>query len=253
LVYPFTAAVVVFVRWCWRNSVRTRPLVVLSLAGMFVIQLGGVVYRIRRDPYHREYLPAADFLRARAQPGDLIMGSHELRFTLGFRDDFVDDRLLGLKTGKRAGFIFVEEIYQGRFDTVLLKNPAQFARLQERLAQYRVIYNEKNYRVLALRPEFKAGAVRPRHTLWRAPADLLDTAQFAQASSSGRIRTANRSRHSLHAVCLASWYWCGDNPLTRPCPLIILILPHEGDHPGGGAGDPLAPHHIHDPQVSGTD
>src|ERR1035438_10556149 len=60
LVYPFTAAVAVFVRWCWRNSVRTRPLVVLSLAGMFVIQLGGVVYRIRRDPYHREYLPAAD-------------------------------------------------------------------------------------------------------------------------------------------------------------------------------------------------
>jgi hypothetical protein len=97
LVYPFTAAVVVFVRWCWRNSVRTRPLVVLSLAGMFVIQLGGVVYRIRRDPYHREYLPAADFLRARAQPGDLIMGSHELRFTIGFRDDFVDDRLLGLE------------------------------------------------------------------------------------------------------------------------------------------------------------
>ena len=64
---------------------------------MFVIQLGGVVYRIRRDPYHREYLPAADFLRARAQPGDLIMGSHELRFTIGFRDDFVDDRLLGLE------------------------------------------------------------------------------------------------------------------------------------------------------------
>src|ERR1017187_7209700 len=81
LVYPFTAAVVVFVRWCWRNSVRTRPLVVLSLAGMFVIQLGGVVYRIRRDPYHREYLPAADFLRARAQPVDLVMGSQELQFT----------------------------------------------------------------------------------------------------------------------------------------------------------------------------
>jgi cytochrome c oxidase assembly factor CtaG len=90
LVYPFTAAVVVFVRWCWRNSVRTRPLVVLSLAGMFVIQLGGVVYRIRRDPYHRAYLPAADFLRARAQPGDLIMGimgSHELGFTIGFRNN----------------------------------------------------------------------------------------------------------------------------------------------------------------------
>lgn len=155
LIYPFTAAVVVFVRWCWQNSVRTRPLLALSLAGMFLIQVGGVLYRIRRDPYHRDYLPAVGFLRARTQPGDLIMGSHELGFTIGFQNNFVDDHLLGLGTGKRADFIFVEEIYQGRFDTVLLKNPAQFARLQERLAQYRVIYNEKNYRVLALRPEFK--------------------------------------------------------------------------------------------------
>jgi Dolichyl-phosphate-mannose-protein mannosyltransferase len=155
LVYPYTAALVVFVRWCWQNSLRTRPLVALGLAGMFVIQVGGVVYRIRRDPYHREYLPAVDFLRAKAQPGDLIMGSQELGFTIGFRDDFVDDHLLGLQTGKRADFVFVEEIYQGRFDTVHLKNPAQFARLQERLSQYRVVYDAKNYQVLALRPEFK--------------------------------------------------------------------------------------------------
>jgi hypothetical protein len=179
LIYPLTAAVVVFARWCWQNSPRIRPLIALGLAGMFVIQVGGVTYRIRRDPYHREYLPAVDFLRARAQPGDLIIGSHELGFTLGFRDNFVDDHLLGLETGKRADFIFVEEIYLGRFDTVHLKNPAQFARLQERLAQYRVIYNEKNYEVLALRPEFKrapsGGAV-----LCGRPAPLLDIAQVAQ-------------------------------------------------------------------------
>jgi len=158
LVYPYTAALVVFVRWCWQNSVRTRPLVALGLAGMFVIQVGGVAYRIRRDPYHREYLPAVDFLRATAKPGDLIMGSQELGFTIGFRDNFVDDHLLGLETGQRADFIFVEEIYQGRFDTVHLKNPAEFARLQKRLSQYRVIYDEKNYQVLALRPEFKVTA-----------------------------------------------------------------------------------------------
>jgi hypothetical protein len=119
---------------------------------MFIVQVGGVAYRIKRDPYHKEYLPAVDFLRAHAQPGDLIMGSHELGFTLGFGDNFVDDHLLGLETGKRADFILVEEIYQGRFDTVRLKNPAEFAKLQERLAQYRTIYNEKNYQVLALRP-----------------------------------------------------------------------------------------------------
>ena len=47
------------------------------------------------------------------------------------------------------------EIYQLRFETVRLKNPALFAKLQERLRQYRVIYDQKSYQVLALRPEFK--------------------------------------------------------------------------------------------------
>lgn len=155
LVYPYTGAVALFVRWCWRNSARMRPLLAVGLAGMFIIQAGGVAYRIRRDPYHREYLPAVDFLRAHAQPGDLIMGSHELGFTIGFRDNFEDDHLLGLETGRRADFILVDEIYQLRFETVRLKNPPLFAKLQERLSQYRVIYNEKSYRVLALRPEFK--------------------------------------------------------------------------------------------------
>lgn len=155
LVYPYTAALVVFVRWCWKHSVPLRPLLAIGLAGLFFIQLGGVMYRIRRDPYHHEYMPAVDFLMAHAKPGDLIMGSQELGFTIGFRDNFVDDHLLGLQTGKRADYILVEEIYQGRFDTVHLKNPAQYARLQKRLREYRVIYDKKNYQVLALRPEFK--------------------------------------------------------------------------------------------------
>ena len=155
LVYPYTAAVALFVRWCWRNSARMRPVLAVGLAGMFIIQAGGVAYRIRRDPYHREYLPAVDFLRAHAHPGDLIMGSHELGFTIGFRDNFEDDHLLGLETGRRPDFIFVDEIYQLRFETVRLKNPALFAKLQERLRQYRVIYDQKSYQVLALRPEFK--------------------------------------------------------------------------------------------------
>jgi len=157
LIYPFTAAVVVFSRWCWRNAVRTRPFVALALAGMLAISVGGLVHRIRRDQYHREYLPAVDFLRARAGADELIAGSHELGFTIGFQDHFVDDHLLGLDTGKRPDFILVEEIYQLRFDTVQLKNPALYARLLERLAQYQVIYNQNNFQVLALRPEFKLG------------------------------------------------------------------------------------------------
>src|ERR1039457_5758940 len=176
LVYPFTAAVVVFVRWCWRNSVHTRPLVVLSLAGMFVIQLGDVVYHIRRDPYQSGVSPGGRFL-ARPRPAGRFDHGHHGQSRVGIYHRLPEQ-------------FFVEEIYQGRFDTVLLKNPAQFARLQERLAQYRVIYNEKNYRVLALRPEFKAGAVRPRHTLWRAPMVLVRRQPAHQTMSLDNIDLA---------------------------------------------------------------
>src|ERR1022692_2585086 len=90
LVYPFTAAVAVFVRWCWLNSVRTRPLVVLSLAGMFVIPLGCVGYRIRRVSSLRASRGAGNSLPKQVQTGHLIMGimgSHELGFTIGFRNN----------------------------------------------------------------------------------------------------------------------------------------------------------------------
>ena len=189
LVYPFTAAVALFARWCWHNAVRARPFVALCLAGMFIIQVGGVIYRIRRDPYHREYLPAVKFLRARVRPGDLIMGSHELGFSIGFRDNFVDDHLLGLETGKRADYIFVEEIYQGRFDTVRLKNPALYAKLQERLSQYRVIYDRKNYQVLALRMRQKGKPGGEQSLV------------VGQASTPARVLQDPLRRPCLHASC----------------------------------------------------
>lgn len=153
LVYPFTAAVVLCASWCWRSYRRTRLFVAIGLTGMLAIQAGGAIYRIRRDAYHREYLPAVRFLKAHAKPGDVITGSHELGFSIGFRDNFADDHLLGVEDGRRAKFLFVEEIYRGRFDTVRLKNPAEFLRLAARLAQYQVVYDDRDYQVLELRPK----------------------------------------------------------------------------------------------------
>ena len=151
-VYPLTAAMVILVRWFWVNAAPMRPLIAVGLAGLFVIQTGGIAYRIRRDAWHKEYLPAVAFLRAHAKPGDLIVGSHELGFTIGFQPDFVDDHLLGLNTGKWPDYIFVEEIYRGRFDTVKLKNPEEYDKLQTRLTQYHPIYKENDFEILERGP-----------------------------------------------------------------------------------------------------
>jgi len=153
LVYPLTAGTALFVRWCWLSYPRLHSIIALGVVGIFAIQIGGVVYRIRRDAYHREYLPAVAFLRSHAKPGDRITGSHELGFTIGFRDNFVDDHLLGLNTGKWPDLVFVEEIYQLRFDTVRLKDPALYRRLRERMAQYQVIYDRNFYQIWERRGE----------------------------------------------------------------------------------------------------
>ena len=151
VLYPLTAALVVFVRWGWQNYSRARPAFTVVIAGLFLVQVGGAIYRIRRDAWHKEYLPAVVFLQAHAKPGDLVVGSHELGFTIGFQDNFVDDHLLGLQTGKLPNIIFVEEIYRGRFDTLQLKHPDQFLQLQKLLSNYHVIYDNQLYEVLALR------------------------------------------------------------------------------------------------------
>ena len=151
MVYPLTAVLVVFVRWCWQNYSRMRPVLVAGLAGLFLVQIGGAIYRIHRDAWHKEYLPAVAFLEAHAKPGDLIVGSHELGFTIGFQKDFLDDHLLGLQTGKRPDFILVEEIYRGRFETVELEDPDEYAKLQKILSNYQVVYDNKLYQVLKLR------------------------------------------------------------------------------------------------------
>ncbi len=150
-VYPLTAALVVFVRWCWQNYSRARPLFAVALAGLFLVQIGGAAYRIHRDAWHREYMPAVAYLQTHAKPGDLIIGSHDLGFTLGFQKDFMDDSLLGLQTGKRANFIVIEEVYRGRFDTLQLRHPDQFANVQQILSNYQVVYDNGLYQVLALR------------------------------------------------------------------------------------------------------
>jgi hypothetical protein len=149
-VYPISAALVLFSRWCWRSFKRGPLLVACSLAGLLAVQIGGDVFRIRRDAWHKEFMPAVAFMQARARPGDLIVGSHELGFFLGYGDSFVDDGMLGLDTGRTPSYIFLEEIYNLRFDAIRERQPREYARLEDRLKDYQVIYNQTNYRVLAL-------------------------------------------------------------------------------------------------------
>ena len=63
------------------------------------------------NDYRGRYLEATNFLKRNAKPGDLIMGSGELAFELGFEGQVVDDSRLGFLSGKKPEYIVLEAQY----------------------------------------------------------------------------------------------------------------------------------------------
>jgi 4-amino-4-deoxy-L-arabinose transferase-like glycosyltransferase len=108
----YTALLAVASAWFWRKYVGSRAFVVALLVPFLVVQLGILSFRIVHNDYRGRYLKAVDFLKQDAKPGDLIMGSGELAFELGFDGQVLDDARLGFYTGKKPEYIVLEAHYR---------------------------------------------------------------------------------------------------------------------------------------------
>ena len=108
----YTALLAVVSAWFWRNYVSLRVAVVALLVPFLAVQLGVVSFRIVHNDYRGRYLKAVEFLKHNAKPSDLIMGSGELGFELGFDGHVLDDARMGFLTGKKPEFIVLEGHYR---------------------------------------------------------------------------------------------------------------------------------------------
>src|SRR5262249_18800864 len=64
------------------------------------------------NAYHRTYLPAVAFLDSILKPDDLVTGTAELAFHMGFYNpQLVDDLWLGRWSGKRPTIVVVDDWY----------------------------------------------------------------------------------------------------------------------------------------------
>lgn len=148
IIYIYTSLLVLWLCWCWRERKLPRILIVLAVLGLVTIQSGGLIQRGRINQYKTGYTSAVNFLRSHTTPDDLIMGSQELGFALGFEGNFLDDYRLGLSSGKHPDYIVIEDIYEDRFDMLHQQRPQDYAKLQELLKQYSVVYSQGDYRIL---------------------------------------------------------------------------------------------------------
>jgi hypothetical protein len=138
----------------WAVSEWTRGGMRKMLAGgavgvLLALQLAWAAYGIRRDLYHTAYLPAAEYLKQHAAPGDLLYAVSEFGFTLGFYGNLRDDATLGYFTGKRAAYIVVDAAgYEQAFKGFAAKNPQLDQYVRKTLAEeYRKVYSGPVYEI----------------------------------------------------------------------------------------------------------
>jgi hypothetical protein len=106
---PMIALLALVLDW----MLRTRRVAAWAVAGVFVvvgsIQLMTTVSRVRQDAYHTRYMQTIAFVKRNQRPGDLVMGSSELGWELGWSKNLIDDFRLGYFTGKKPDIVVLDK------------------------------------------------------------------------------------------------------------------------------------------------
>jgi len=145
---PFAALLAIVLEWFWDHFPRLRLVPILCFAGLIALQAGGSALRMRFNVYKNQFLPAAAYINQHARPDEMVMGSAELGFGIGFDRNLVDDILIGFKSGYRPEFIVQESNWQLLMEVFRTERPPVFAHMQHLFAEeYRLVYDENGYKI----------------------------------------------------------------------------------------------------------
>jgi hypothetical protein len=139
------AAMAICLVWLWERRSRATRIVIIGAAMAVLGNVSVVGYRILHDDYRGRYVKVIQFLSSHARPNDLVMGSGELAFDLGFEGRVVDDCRLGFYTGKRPQFIVMEHQYYAMWIPTLSVYERQVSRYISKLLgdDYKIVYDQK--------------------------------------------------------------------------------------------------------------
>jgi hypothetical protein len=155
--YCSLGAVAIVWFWNLRPDRIWRGAVAGALGMLMLVQVGGVLLRVRLNTYGKTYAPAVAFLRQHAGNSDLIMGTCDLGFAFRFAPNVIDDIHLGYESGKRPRFIVIEEAYRSNLQAwKTSRHPAErsvYEYASDLLArEYRVVYDQATYQIYERRP-----------------------------------------------------------------------------------------------------
>jgi hypothetical protein len=138
--------------WLWDHRPALRKLLVPAFAGIILLQAGGSAVRVRQNVYGKRFLPVAHYINDHAAQDELVMGSAELGFGIGFDRNFIDDVELGFRTGRIPRYIVFEENWNGVLEAFASERPDVYRYVHDQLSnKYDVVYDAEGYRIYKLR------------------------------------------------------------------------------------------------------
>lgn len=148
-VFPLYAILLAaLICWLYQNGRFPRVLLVLFAAGFCLLQMGGSLYIIYQNPYHRQYLSVTDFVVRHAAPGDRIVGTTELGFGIGF-DRLIDDMALGYYAGKPGPDVLIlNPRYNSWYERMRREDPKLSAFIDNRLSRFEPVFQTPAFTVL---------------------------------------------------------------------------------------------------------
>lgn len=139
-VAPAVAALgALLVHALWASGAAWRRGLAVLLVGAIVGPgAAGAAHRVRTDPYHRDFVPVAEALRAAAARGDRVVAGSEFAFVLGFDTPALRDDM----TLREPAALYVQSDFYRTFTDGLP--------VQQRLArEWRLVLDNGRYRLYA--------------------------------------------------------------------------------------------------------
>ena len=132
----------------WRRPGKYRWAAAALLCLVVGLQASWSLQRILwQRPYETQYLPAIRFLRSHLTSHDLVCGSADLAFGLGFDDPrLVDDMWMGRWSGKMPTVIVIDHWYYGGMQNSARKRAPDYYAYSTHLlqSQFHKIYDQRD-------------------------------------------------------------------------------------------------------------
>lgn len=181
----------------WRTGRWPRVLVVAGLGVAVLVQIGGILAKVRINDFAHSYAPAVAYVKQHASETDVIFAACSFGFGYGFPPQLIDDDTLGYSSGRRPDFIVLEEIYDLQHDLYKVRLPATYSYIQQLLKSYTVVYHNREYRIYrksadaggtrVLQPSGAAASSNSTARRCGSPMNLCsaEAASFANVASEG--------------------------------------------------------------------